>query len=102
VHIVVLAGRNTDLSPMVADLERQLTEAGLEPLVDDRTESAGVKFNDADLIGLPLRVTVSERALKHRRTRNQPRSAAEAEIVSQEQALARIQQLLADLDKQPA
>ncbi len=37
----------------------------LEPLVDDREESAGVKFNDADLIGCPLRVTVSERALKN-------------------------------------
>ncbi len=43
---------------------RQLVEAGLEPLYDDRDERAGVKFNDADLIGLPLRLTVGERGLK--------------------------------------
>jgi prolyl-tRNA synthetase len=43
---------------------RQLVEADLEPLYDDRDERAGVKFNDADLIGLPLRLTVGERGLK--------------------------------------
>jgi len=33
-------------------------------LFDDRNESAGVKFNDADLIGLPIRITVGDRGLK--------------------------------------
>jgi prolyl-tRNA synthetase len=37
----------------------------LEPLYDDRDERAGVKFNDADLIGIPLRVTVSGRSLQN-------------------------------------
>jgi prolyl-tRNA synthetase len=37
--------------------------AGLEVLFDDRDESPGVKFNDADLIGLPIRVTISARGL---------------------------------------
>jgi len=64
VHLVVLAGKTMDTLTVAEDIERQLTEAGLEPLYDDREESAGVKFNDADLIGLPLRITVSERALK--------------------------------------
>lgn len=48
---------------MARALEQILTGAGIEALVDDRPESPGVKFNDADLIGLPLRVTVSERAI---------------------------------------
>jgi prolyl-tRNA synthetase len=43
---------------------RALQEAGIEALYDDREERAGVKFMDADLIGLPLRLTVSERSLK--------------------------------------
>jgi prolyl-tRNA synthetase len=38
---------------------------GVEVLYDDRDESPGVKFNDADLIGLPLRITVSERSLQN-------------------------------------
>jgi prolyl-tRNA synthetase len=43
---------------------QELVNVGLEPLYDDRSESPGIKFNDADLIGLPLRVTVSQRALE--------------------------------------
>ena len=42
----------------------QLVAAGIEVLFDDRDESAGVKFNDADLIGLPIRLTVGSRAWK--------------------------------------
>jgi prolyl-tRNA synthetase len=37
---------------------------GVEVLYDDREESPGVKFNDADLIGIPLRIVVSSRTLK--------------------------------------
>ncbi len=40
-----------------------MQSAGIEVLYDDREESPGVKFNDADLIGIPVRITVSERAL---------------------------------------
>lgn len=42
-----------------------LNKAGLEVLYDDRLESAGVKFNDADLLGLPLRAVISKRSLKN-------------------------------------
>lgn len=41
-----------------------LVGAGLEPILDDRDESAGVKFNDADLLGMPVRLTVSGRSLE--------------------------------------
>ena len=45
-------------------LEKSLTAAGLEVLTDDRDQRPGVKFKDADLIGIPLRVVVGERGLK--------------------------------------
>ena len=52
-----------------------LTEAGIEVLWDDRDERAGVKFNDADLIGAPYHLTIGDKGLaqgmieiKHRRT----------------------------------
>ena len=71
VHLVVLMskeGREIDPahSPIsIADkIYTDLMEAGIDVLYDDRNESPGVKFNDADLIGIPLRLTVSERALK--------------------------------------
>ena len=46
------------------ELYERLTAAGVEVLLDDREERAGIKFKDADLIGIPYRITVSERSLK--------------------------------------
>jgi prolyl-tRNA synthetase len=72
VHLILLAPKgskpgSTPGSETVATAERlylELEKADLPVLYDDRAESPGVKFNDADLIGLPIRLTVSERALK--------------------------------------
>ncbi len=64
VHLVLLRGKNAPQAEETADkLYAELQAAGIEVLYDDRDESPGVKFNDADLIGCPVRVTVSERAL---------------------------------------
>ena len=48
---------------MTNRLEAQLTAAGLDVLVDDRDERPGPKFKDADLIGMPLRLTIGQKAL---------------------------------------
>jgi prolyl-tRNA synthetase len=64
IHLVSLS---TDRPEVVETAERvyqQLQEWGYSLLYDDRDESAGVKFNDADLIGVPLRLTISPRMLK--------------------------------------
>jgi prolyl-tRNA synthetase len=59
VHLVNLCA-----NAEVADgLYEELTATGVEVLYEDRDERAGVKFNDADLIGVPLRVTVGDRNL---------------------------------------
>ncbi len=63
VHIVVLPGRNVEVLPIALELAGEIETAGYEVLLDDRVETAGVKFNDADLIGSPIRITVSERSL---------------------------------------
>lgn len=58
----------TSKTPEVAaaadDIYQQLVGLGIEVLYDDRDERAGVKFNDADLIGLPLRLTVGGKGLQ--------------------------------------
>ena len=46
---------------MAEKLYRELTEAGIETLIDDRPERVGVKFKDADLIGIPVRVVVGKK-----------------------------------------
>ncbi len=60
VHLLSLAGGENEASQLYA----QLLAEGVEVLYDDRNETPGVKFNDADLIGLPLRLTISSRSLK--------------------------------------
>jgi len=65
---VYLAGLNTNDESVVAAAGKfydDLVSAGVEVLFDDRDEPPGVKFNDADLIGLPLRVVVSARGLRN-------------------------------------
>ncbi len=64
VHLVLLRGKGTPQAEETADrLYAEMQASGIEVLYDDRDESPGVKFNDADLIGCPIRITVSERAL---------------------------------------
>lgn len=45
-------------------IHQELEEAGVEVILDDRDERAGVKFNDADLIGIPYRITIGEKTLQ--------------------------------------
>lgn len=63
VHIVELSNGNTDVSKEAAELYRELTEGGVDVLWDDRDARAGEKFADSDLLGIPLRVVVSEKTL---------------------------------------
>ena len=46
-----------EIEPVLEQVSDAVELAGLEAFVDDRNDSAGIKFNDADLIGLPLRIT---------------------------------------------
>lgn len=60
VHFISLI-KDTDISDKIAN---ELEAAGIEVLYDDRKETAGVKFADADLIGLPIRITLGNRSYK--------------------------------------
>ncbi len=62
VHLLYL-GKGDAVKTAADELYADLLQAGIEVLYDDREASAGVKFNDADLIGLPWRVTLGERGL---------------------------------------
>ena len=64
VHLVSLARGDGPARSAAENLYAELTSAGVEILYDDRGENPGVKFNDADLIGCPVRVTVGDRGLK--------------------------------------
>jgi prolyl-tRNA synthetase len=59
-------------------------------LYDDREESPGVKFNDADLIGLPIRLTISQRSLKSGGVEYKRRDQKERSVVPMEQTLQKV------------
>jgi prolyl-tRNA synthetase len=63
VHLIELAQGNEDVRNEAQELYHELTSAGVEVLWDDRDLRAGEKFADSDLLGLPLRVVVSEKTL---------------------------------------
>ena len=62
----------------------ELTSAGCEVLIDDRNERPGVKFKDADLLGIPLRITVGRRAGEGIVEVKRRDSSEAAEITSEE------------------
>jgi prolyl-tRNA synthetase len=64
VHLIPVAVKDASQMAAAEDIERTLVEAGFDVLMDDRDERAGVKFKDADLLGIPIRVTVGNAFVK--------------------------------------
>ena len=65
VHLLALNYQNSEAVKKTAEsLYRACSDAGLEVLLDDRDERPGIKFAEADLIGIPHRITIGERNLK--------------------------------------
>jgi prolyl-tRNA synthetase len=94
VHLVAVASKTGTVEPVAERVYAELTTAGLEPLYDDRPESAGVKFMDADLIGLPLRLTIGERSLKNGGVEFKPRATGEMRTVAVEEVVGEVRRTL--------
>jgi prolyl-tRNA synthetase len=92
VHLLSLRGG----VETAVSLYTQLQEAGIEVLFDDRDERPGVKFNDADLIGLPLRLTVSQRSLAAGGVEVKVRAGGETAVVSLADLLTYVTNWLAE------
>ena len=94
---VCLTALNVDggqVAQAAYELYRELQEEGIQVLYDDRIESAGVKLNDADLVGLPVRLVVSPRNLKQDAVELKLRSEAEASLVTRGEVTGRVKALL--------
>jgi len=64
VEILVVSMKSEECTTLADTVYTDLKAAGVEVLYDDRDDSAGVKFKDADLVGMPLRITIGARGLK--------------------------------------
>ncbi len=75
-------------------LYQALSENGIEVLFDDREETPGVKFKDADLLGIPLRITFGEKNLKKGLIEIKKRNTGEVSLVKKEELLSKIKELI--------
>jgi len=81
VYLMQVPGKELDTRARAEELYGSLQNAGISVLFDDREERAGVKFNDADLVGLPIRVTVGEKSLKEGMVELKQRPEKENQLV---------------------
>jgi prolyl-tRNA synthetase len=90
VYLMHVPGKEVDTRAQAEEIYSKLQSAGISVLFDDRDERAGVKFNDADLIGCPVRITAGEKALKEGMVELKERTAKENRLVPIPQIVAEL------------
>ena len=94
VYLMHLPGKELDTRAKAEEIYNACQSAGISVLFDDRDERAGVKFNDADLIGCPIRITLGEKALKEGMVELKPRTEKDHQPISIETILEKIKSVL--------
>jgi len=100
IYLCALGMDDPEVVSAAEKLYAELEGKGFEVLFDDRIESAGVKFNDADLLGVPVRVIVSPRTLKSNSAELKLRREKETELVSMGEVSSKLESLLEGHDFQ--
>jgi prolyl-tRNA synthetase len=102
IHLVVLPSKvvceQNDSLSIAEALYQEINAEQLECLFDDREESPGIKFNDADLIGIPIRLTVSERSITNGGIEYKRRDKPEKTIIPSENIIPTIRDEIKKLD----
>jgi len=96
VYLCPLSLNKDDVLSVSENIYNSLQESGIEVLYDDRDVSAGIKFNDADLLGIPLRLTVSPRTLKNQTIELKWRTEKESQFISLKDAVDDIKKQLVE------
>jgi prolyl-tRNA synthetase len=95
-HVVVVpTATDGEIYQAAMDLYQKLQAAGVETVIDDRDERAGVKFKDADLIGYPVRITVGKKWTEAGQFELKQRREKEAELLAPQAAIDRVLALIA-------
>ncbi len=94
VEILPLKTDDSSVINLARELENELEIKGWEVLMDDRAESAGVKFNDADLIGIPWRIVLGKKTVTDQTIEIKSRRSGETRVVPIREAISRLQELL--------
>ncbi|MBI5892869.1 MAG: proline--tRNA ligase [Deltaproteobacteria bacterium] len=90
VHIVPVNVNDKKVMDAAENIYKDLEGAGIEILVDDRDERAGIKFKDADLIGIPIRLTIGSKNLENNMVEMKLRKEANALLVNRAEIVEKI------------
>jgi prolyl-tRNA synthetase len=90
VYLVSLPGKTIDTKSIADGFYEKLKSSGITVLYDDRDERAGVKFNDADLIGCPIRITLGERNLQNGMVEYKLRTSQESQLIPLNEVISHI------------
>jgi prolyl-tRNA synthetase len=88
-------GKELELAKAAEEVCAALAQAGVDVLYDDRDERAGVKFKDADLVGIPVRIAVGKRGLAEGKVEWKRRGSKDVELLPLGDVGARAKALLA-------
>jgi prolyl-tRNA synthetase len=94
VYLCPLSLDKPAILPTAEKIYQELQKEGIEVLFDDRDDSPGVKFNDADLLGIPLRLTLSPRTLQSQSVEAKWRTEKEARLLPLDDLTAQVKKLL--------
>ena len=95
--VVPVNAKNEDQMAVAEEIYQGLLAQGVDAIIDDRKERAGVKFKDADLIGYPMRITVSPKALEEGSVEVKIRRSGEVKMVEKANAISEIVEILKNL-----
>ena len=94
VHLISINPKNENVAKTCDDVYSELRASGIEVLYDDRDASPGFKFNDADLLGMPIQVVIGEKKLKENRAEIKIRKTDERFDVDLSELMTKVKELL--------
>ncbi|MFH1008665.1 MAG: proline--tRNA ligase [Candidatus Latescibacterota bacterium] len=100
VHLLPVNVSDANTMKVAEALYEDLGGRGVEVLMDDREERAGVKFKDADLLGLPIRITIGARALAEGNVEIKPRNSPITQKVPQTEIMERTLELIREMEQE--
>jgi len=96
VALLTLQGNDADVQATTQKLYAELEAAGVDVLLDDRDERPGVKFKDADLVGLPIRIAIGKKGLAEGKVELKRRSGKDVALVALDEVVAAAKAALAE------
>ena len=97
--VTPVGAKDAEIDKTAEEVYRALWNEGIDTLLDDRDERPGVKFKDADLIGVPFRITVGKKALAQGKVELRSRKTGEMTLVPVQDVPTAVRELVTTWDK---